>query len=99
MRGVRGDILVAPKAQASEFPSTEAPRCQEQRGSRQNLIARTAVVWHLAIYVSVHLEDRWIALMLGESAQSLLASVIGAVRILGRARRSRILPPAVRPRF
>jgi hypothetical protein len=35
MRGVKGDILVAPKAQASEFPSMEAPRCQrelERRG-------------------------------------------------------------------
>jgi hypothetical protein len=35
MRGVKGDVLVAPKAQASEFPATEAPRTQrelERRG-------------------------------------------------------------------
>jgi hypothetical protein len=30
VRGVKGDILVAPKAQASEFPSTEAPRRQKE---------------------------------------------------------------------
>jgi hypothetical protein len=30
MRGVKGDLLVAPKAQASEFPSTEAPRRQKE---------------------------------------------------------------------
>jgi hypothetical protein len=30
MRGVKGDLLVAPKAQASEFPSTEAPRQQKE---------------------------------------------------------------------
>jgi hypothetical protein len=29
-RGVKGDLLVAPKAQASEFPSTEAPRRQKE---------------------------------------------------------------------
>jgi len=36
MRGVKGDLLlVTPKAQASEFPATEAPRRQrelERRG-------------------------------------------------------------------
>jgi hypothetical protein len=35
MRGVKGDLLVAPKAQASEFPANEAPRRQrelERRG-------------------------------------------------------------------
>jgi hypothetical protein len=34
-RGVKGDLLVAPKAEASECPSTEAPRRQkdlERRG-------------------------------------------------------------------
>lgn len=30
MRGVKGALLVAPKAQASEFPSTEAPRRQKE---------------------------------------------------------------------
>ena len=30
MRGVKGDLLVAPKAQASEFPATEAPRHQKE---------------------------------------------------------------------
>jgi len=30
MRSPKGDILVVPKAQASEFPSTEAPRRQKE---------------------------------------------------------------------
>ena len=30
MRGVKGDILVVPEEQASEFPSTEAPRRQKE---------------------------------------------------------------------
>ena len=30
MRGVKGDLLIAPKAQASEFSSTEAPRRQKE---------------------------------------------------------------------
>jgi hypothetical protein len=30
MRGVKGDLLVAPKAQASEFPYSEAPRRQKE---------------------------------------------------------------------
>jgi hypothetical protein len=30
MRGVKGDLLVAPKAQASEFPSKEALRRQKE---------------------------------------------------------------------
>jgi hypothetical protein len=30
MRGVKGDILVPPKAQASEFPSAEAPQRQKE---------------------------------------------------------------------
>lgn len=34
MRGVKGDILVAPKARASEFPSTEAPRRQKELARR-----------------------------------------------------------------
>jgi hypothetical protein len=35
MRSSKGDVLVVPKAQASEFPATEAPRRQrelERRG-------------------------------------------------------------------
>jgi hypothetical protein len=34
MRGVKGDLLVAPKAQASEFPSMEAPRRHKEWGRR-----------------------------------------------------------------
>jgi len=30
MRSPKGDVLVVPKAQASEFPSTEAPRRQKE---------------------------------------------------------------------
>src|SRR5437870_579943 len=36
--GVKGDLLVAPKAQAAEVPATEAPRQQlelERRGSKR----------------------------------------------------------------
>jgi hypothetical protein len=33
MRGVKGDILVAPKAQASEFPSTESTTASEGIGA------------------------------------------------------------------
>ena len=35
MRGVKGDLLVAPKAEASEFPSTEAPRRQQDLERRE----------------------------------------------------------------
>jgi len=35
MRGVKGDLLVAPKAEASEFPSTEAPRRRKDLEHRE----------------------------------------------------------------
>ena len=34
MRSPKGDILVVPEAQASEFPSTEAPRRQKELEQR-----------------------------------------------------------------
>lgn len=40
MRSPKGDVLVVPKAQASEFPSTEAPRRQkelERRGFKMKV--------------------------------------------------------------
>ena len=44
MRGVKGDLLVAPKAEASEFPSTEAPRRQKDL-ERRGFKTKPAQVW------------------------------------------------------
>jgi len=44
MRGVKGDLLVAPKAQASEFPSTEAPRRQKELERRRGFTTKVEPV-------------------------------------------------------